>query len=595
MSQNKVPKSLNLNPSLQDLAQFCSAVREKFNWQSKIFDDKIALKWVIEAGTATPNMQVLEGRALEAVSDLRRSALAVKMLDCDILLDASGTGADNSLEHFDVGAVDCELNKSLKYARGSTYAIREPDLEENGLGILVSDNLVPQALHQELMRQLDTIAAQEPRDFHPGSFGKLPPVGTNNQFDTWLYAHYESTYPQNMVSSYAWIPSVFSMSPDGKDAHIDSYINGLGTRKQYPGLFRVIEKLFLLSLAHFEKTLKDSANYQPKDSPSVRRWRERRDGKLTRQEWTQFHHEYSSERDNQEYNEKQARAKVQLEQDIRQEECTKEKFYDLGDEFAASEMYRGKDMKVTVKVCLPPKSVPKYEGSWHMEGMPHERTVASVIYYYDTDGPLQDEGLSFRKFRDFPHDGYTHRDFRFYFSDATNSRDFELDYPSDWEVEIRDGKLVPIPTHAIPAFTELGAVPTTNICPGSNGTGRMLSFPDWLQFCFFLVDDMVQDRSEIHFPGIEVEGLENMNVLTTSKVPMQMRKCNEPTMFAPISAISADLTGRALPPEMFSIIWGYASEGTLSRGEAEVHRMRLMNDRKVLHRTARDYYTLCEH
>ena len=31
---------------------------------------------------------------------------------------------------------------------------------------------------------------------------------------------------------------------------------------------------------------------------------------------------------------------------------------------------------------------------------PHERIVASVIYYYDTDSAIEDGGLSFRKFRD---------------------------------------------------------------------------------------------------------------------------------------------------------------------------------------------------
>ncbi|KAF9066688.1 hypothetical protein BDP27DRAFT_1423591 [Rhodocollybia butyracea] len=64
-------------------------------------------------------------------------------------------------------------------------------------------------------------------------------------------------------------------------------------------------------------------------------------------------------------------------------------------------------------------------------------------------------------------------------------------------------------------------------------------------------------------------------------------------MFALISAISARLTGgRALPPELLDIIWRYASEGTLTREEAEMHRLRLMNDRKVSHRT--EYYFLCE-
>ncbi|KAF9066716.1 hypothetical protein BDP27DRAFT_1423620 [Rhodocollybia butyracea] len=629
MSQNNVQK-LTLNPSDLELAQFCIAVREKLDWQTKIFDDKIALKWVVEAGVAVPNAQVLEGRALEAVIDLQRSASMVKMLDCDILLDAPapGTCADSSPERFDINTVDHELSKS----------------------IFVSDNLVPQALHQEFIRQLDALAAKEPRDFHPGSFGKvqnlihpslfpyiagttpvssldvkLPPVESDNKFETYLYyTNFHSSYPENMISSYAWIPSVFSILPDGKDAHLDSYINGLGTREQYPGLFRVIEKMFLLSLPHFERTLMESANYHTQDTPSglvfhglsemltsdrrffiVQRWYECRRfahsknttrDNVSRQEWTQLLHEHEPKRDAQKYNEE--RIKEKLQQDIRQEDCIKEKFYDLGDEFAASEMYKGKNMKVIMKAAnyiLKPGQ--EYEGSWHMEGMPHERIVASVIYYYDTDGPIQDKGLSFRMFRNFPSEDHVQQDFLVYLSEENGDQFIEEDYPSDWEMEVRDGKLAPVSTDAIPFFIELGAVPTTNICSDSNsGIGRMLSFPNWLQFCFFLVDDtLLVDDSEILYPGFDLGGLEDMNVLTTSEVPMQMRRCNEPTMFSLISMISARLTGRALPPELLDIIWSYTSEGTLTREEAEMHRLRLMNDRKVSHRTPRDYYSLCEH
>lgn len=93
---------------------------------------------------------------------------------------------------------------------------------------------------------------------------KLPPFGNENKFRTQLHTQYS----QNMISSYAWIPSVFRISPDGTDAHIESYINGLGTREQYPGLFRVIEQMFLLALPHFEKTLRTSYEYRAEYSPS---------------------------------------------------------------------------------------------------------------------------------------------------------------------------------------------------------------------------------------------------------------------------------------------------------------------------------------
>lgn len=40
-----------------------------------------------------------------------------------------------------------------------------------------------------------------------------------------------------------------------------------------------------------------------------------------------------------------------------------------------------------------------YEGSWHVEGMPHEHIVASGIYYYSTTPNLSRSALVFREMR----------------------------------------------------------------------------------------------------------------------------------------------------------------------------------------------------
>ncbi|KAF9062787.1 hypothetical protein BDP27DRAFT_1427550 [Rhodocollybia butyracea] len=500
---------------------------KKNDWKTKILDEKIALEWLVEVGFANRDDRFIrEGRAKDAISDLRRSALALTTLESDILLGAS----DNSLEPFDMNTIEADLKNSLKYARGSTYALPQPELKESGLGIIVSDDLVPPALHQEVRRQLDALAAKEPQDFHPGSFGKVQDlidpslypyiVGTTPPFkkDSMFHARLRTKLStQDMMSLYASIPSVFRISPDGMDAHIDSYINGLGTREQYPGLFRVIEKMFLLALPHFENTLKQSAKYAKstaKYSSSDRReFAVEKDDKLTRQMWTQYLEEQSPVWDAQWRAEKEAKEKLQ--EDIRQEECIKTTFYDLGDEFVASEQYKGKELKVIVKAAnytLRPGQ--EYKESWHMEGMPHEQIVASVIYYYDDDGSIQDDGLDFRKFRDtvedFPHVGESDPKFSkedFYLTFTTDDKyDEEDHYPSDWEMELRkvprksredddeyedyypsdtesyDEEMAPISPTDLPRFIELGTVPTTNI-QGSNGTGRMISFPNWLSVC----------------------------------------------------------------------------------------------------------------
>jgi hypothetical protein len=68
--------------------------------------------------------------------------------------------------------------------------------------------------------------------------------------------------------------------------------------------------------------------------------------------------------------------------------------------------WAGRNLKVVIKAAnyiLQPGQ--EYSGTWHIEGMPHERIVASAIYYYDRDDSIQDVGLYLRRRReggDFP-------------------------------------------------------------------------------------------------------------------------------------------------------------------------------------------------
>jgi hypothetical protein len=61
---------------------------------------------------------------------------------------------------------------------------------------------------------------------------------------------------------------------------------------------------------------------------------------------------------------------------------------------------KGRSIQVITKAAnyvLQPGGTDGYEGNWHVEGMSHERIIASVIYYYHTDAGLEGEGLSFRR------------------------------------------------------------------------------------------------------------------------------------------------------------------------------------------------------
>ncbi|KAJ3710148.1 hypothetical protein C8R42DRAFT_691526 [Lentinula raphanica] len=653
-TSSRNPSSVSMNtsstsrkPTNEDLLQFYIAVRDKNEWERKVWDDELVLRWAKEAEILPLDSTMLQGEAAEVIHELQRRS-QIRKFDQEIVSDA---GRDSSKHRRPVGDINDDFKNALKYARGSKYALHEPELREKGLGVFVSDGLVPDSVHQELVRELDALAANEPKDFHPHSFGKVQDLIHPSLYP--YVAGVSSVLPgfrteigtldkNDMASAFAWIPSIFKVSPDGTDVQIQSYINGLGTREQYPSLFRVIEKMFLLSLPHFEKTMPTSEAYRPKTSPSVGRWMERRyfasgnEYMLTREMWTDFLASRASTWDAQKREENAEKEKMM--EDILQEKMRKENFYELGDEFVASEVYKGQELKVIVKAAnytLSPGR--EYEGSWHMEGMPHERIVASVIYYYETDEAIEDRGLSFRKFRDptndFPNvedSHYRHEDFLIELSKANAGNDEdeervvedeEYNYPSDWETEVDyEGNERPVITTEIPVFIARGTVPTTNSDSRmGKTTGRMISFPNWLQhkvelvknkasagnavarrkiLCFFLVDDSVQNETWILRPGFVLTGLRDMNVLTTSEVPNQRRKTNEPTIRALLPSISMARTGKELPPELVEIIRQYAFAGTFSREEAEQYRLELMSDRKI--KTQRRYgfgqtYSLCEH
>ena len=90
---------------------------------------------------------------------------------------------------------------------------------------------------------------------------------------------------------------------------------------------------------------------------------------------------------------------------------------------------------------------------------------------------------------------FLHQNFEIHFAKANDEsddedediedEDIENDYPSDWE-QTQDyrGNIMPMSTSNIPAHFNLGTV-TTAVNSASNsanrGTGKILSFPNWIQ------------------------------------------------------------------------------------------------------------------
>lgn len=70
----------------------------------------------------------------------------IRTLDQDINL----FGVNGRLEQPNITTIDSDFKNALKYARGSEYGIHEPELKETGLGVFISDGLVPLSVHQEV-------------------------------------------------------------------------------------------------------------------------------------------------------------------------------------------------------------------------------------------------------------------------------------------------------------------------------------------------------------------------------------------------------------------------------------------------------------
>ncbi len=72
-----------------------------------------------------------------------------------------------------------------------------------------------------------------------------------------------------------------------------------------------------------------------------------------------------------------------------------------------------------------------------------------------------------------------------------------------------------------------------------------------------------------------------MNVLTSSDVPWQARDCNARTLHSLLTLAFKRLIGKEIPAELRNYIVQIATEGTITREEAEKRRRELMEDRKI--------------
>ncbi|KAF4564880.1 hypothetical protein EYR36_002823 [Pleurotus pulmonarius] len=465
MSPTPIPKLLQLR-----LIGFAQAIRDKKDWFLKV--DSLANKWVQEADLMGESG--IEVDLVELIWELKAEAHRIRVLDKTIMLRPPSLPE----RAIDSERIRNDVMISLKHSRRSKFAIRRADLRDD-VGVYVSDGIIPLSLHRE----------------------------------TSVLSRSEDYSSVHHSSAYAWIPSVFTVSDDGRDVHIDSYINGLGPREDYPTL---------------------SASFGSRTTDSIRRWEEREDlrPETYESEWDQLREKQAKEKEEALKREKEEKAKLAA--DRLKDWQNRPLSVDIGDPSPASS-FKGRSLKVIVKAAnyiLKPGQ--NYDGAWHLEGMPHERIVSSSIYYYDSNDFVQDSGLGLRRIRDeyedFPPPHYTwDENFAVKFlkpkgqatkedqgqvdSSGDGDRDEDdwesdasyatYDYPSEWDEDKHH-----IYQGVVPTTYQSGSGPTVG-----HGTGRIISFPNWLQhkvmgihrtdddvssgavpairkiLCFFLVED----------------------------------------------------------------------------------------------------------
>jgi hypothetical protein len=116
-----------------------------------------------------------------------------------------------------------------------------------------------------LTRNLDPYMA----DMTPLLPNVMEPKTENGKFKTMLrgtHPAYDDSH--KLVSAFAWIPAIFAVSDDGRSVEIDGYINGLGSRKQYPLVYDLLEQTFLVVMPLLEKAA--SHEFEVKESASRR-------------------------------------------------------------------------------------------------------------------------------------------------------------------------------------------------------------------------------------------------------------------------------------------------------------------------------------
>ncbi|KAL3691666.1 hypothetical protein R1sor_005317 [Riccia sorocarpa] len=494
------------------------AIRSKPQWEEKVFDESISKKYKLEAQEQGISPDLVD-TALEQLREEASYILHGRSADGGAGSSGSGSSSSGRGEELETPSVNCdELKKLVSSAHDKIQAgqgIVEP-LEEKGNSVWVVDRIVPPQLRNLLETKLDAIANSSNKDFHPN---------TNDQVQDLIHP---SLFPYiEGVSPLLIDPSLLPEKPT------ISYWN----RQYEDSTYQWLPAEFFVDARGLVKIESYINNLDEKQNGELYRGIE-----LLFQIFVPLFEKLSIE--------------------------PKQMNGDLSPRLNL----HNRKLQVIVKAAnyvIQPKGQ-VYEGTWHVEGMSHERIVASGIYYYSTSSCLKDGGLEFRRERDEDTD-YPQID-QFHWSMQEEMGD---DFPND------DGLTMNI---------QLGTVPTVE--------DRLIVFPNSLQHKVSGIEntseDQVGTRKILVFFLVDPDN----EILSTRHVPPQQWERFVPELVNLMSLIVKRVVGKFFPLPLVQEIVSRAKSG-LTLAEARRHRLELMRERKYkIEQDNEEWereYSLCEH
>ncbi|TFK95680.1 hypothetical protein BDV98DRAFT_577376 [Pterulicium gracile] len=362
-------------------------IREKDRWWEKMRDESVRAKWRKE-------VEVHE----EAEENVGRK-LTDKMIDY-VFQELEGYSAIRD------SATDIQLACFERVWR--------------------SDYLIPSSLRQDLLVASALLQSFSPPDWRAGSDGQVLDLVHPSLYPI-IYDHTHAWHPDDgqfkpleaprplpgssnthLSRHFCWLPSDFSIAPDGTAKLISPYINNIDAQA-HPSLNRIITSLVQAAVPLWERVLASLITplslYRMKTEGKSYVYTNHCHGwvKSIACVWKDCvppypEDDYDDEDTDKWYatqTDKFRMPDVEKRYDGRLEAAV-QKSLETMEECGAS--LKGKTVQVIVKmvnVVLTPEKPEYGGGTWHVEGMENEHIVSTFIYYYAEDN-VSESTISFR-------------------------------------------------------------------------------------------------------------------------------------------------------------------------------------------------------